>query len=496
MSAALLVLVAGAESQSVLTRRAVDGVVPRAEDIGIQAGRDPGRRAWRDASGVPIYQDGKLIVKFRPGVAAPQRLNAARQANATIGRAPVAAHFDILDLEPGSDVLAAAEAMAARSDVEYAQPMYVRYALDVPNDPFFSSQWNMSMLRMPRAWDINAGASPSVIVAVIDTGMAFQSVAYEFDTNPFEFDGLLFPSLGRITVPFAAAPDLATPGRFVDPWDFVWGDANPVDMDGHGTHVAGTIAQNTDNLEGVAGMAFNVRLMPLKVLSGEWDLIFGGIECCGGFDSDIAAAIVYAAERGAQVINLSLGGPGAFSPVLDDAIRFAVSLGVVVVMAGGNNFEDGNEPEMPAALGQAIDGAIAVGAVGRDRIRAYYSNTGSGIEVCAPGGNQRRHAFSGGVLQQMPDEAAAHTYLSGPASYGPPRFDVMALEFLQGTSMATPHVSGLAALLISQGITSPAAVEAAIKAFAEDLEPEGVDLNCGHGLIDPVTTLRGLGILR
>ena len=138
----------------------------------------------------------------------------------------------------------------------------------VPNDPLFGHQWNLTALRMDRAWDINRGSTPSVIVAVIDSGVAFSTQTIEFDAVPFHLGARMFPGLGRIAVPFAAAPDLEGADRFVAPWDFVWRDANPVDMDGHGTHVAGTIGQTTGNGVGAAGMAFNVRLMPLKGTGG------------------------------------------------------------------------------------------------------------------------------------------------------------------------------------------------------------------------------------
>ena len=375
----------------------------------------------------------------------------------------------------------------------HAQPSYLRQTLDVPNDPLFDDQWNLTLLRMPRAWDINPGASSTVVVAVVDSGVAFQNATYEFDAPAFRIGSLSYRALGHISVPFAAAPDLESPGRWADPWDFVWRDRNPVDMDGHGTHVAGTIGQNTNNLAGVAGVAFNVRIMPVKVVASFWDFVFGAASSEGAADLDLALGILYAASHGAQVINVSVGGPGA-APVLADAIRTAVASGSVVVMAAGNDFEEGNRPNYPAALGVSIDGAIAVGAVGRDARRAYYSNTSSGVELSAPGGDQRRDGTRGGVLQQKTDDLAALTYERGPSLYTAPRFNVMVYDHLQGTSMAAPHVSGFAALLISQGITHPGAVEAAMKRFAQDLGPKGVDSEYGYGLIDPVSTLRGLGL--
>ena len=216
------------------------------------------------------------------------------------------------------------------------------------------------------------------------------------------------------------------------PFDFIWGDPHPVDMSGHGTHVTGTVGQLTNNARGVAGVAFNVRIMPLKVLGDVWDLIFGATSvCCGATDADVAAAIRYAVEFGAQVINMSLWGPGA-SPAIDEAVRFAVSEGGFVAIAGGNMFEEGNPIVFPAASAVLIDGAMSVGAVDRQRRRAYYSNTGSWVEIVAPGGEQREEGATGGVLQQTLDEDFAFTYERPPAQYGPPRFDVMNFTFAGG----------------------------------------------------------------
>ena len=459
-------------------------------------------RVGAAAAASPRYVSGEVIVKFAPG-AAPERT--ARQLRALgvreAARRPNHAGFDLLELDPAADPEAVAQALAVRPDVEYAQPSYLRRPLFVPNDPYFNRQWNLAILNMTQAWDINPGAGDTVIAAVIDTGVALFDGHIEFEASAFTIDDVLeYPALGALRIPFAAAPDLAGPDRFAAPWDFIWGDDTPVDLEGHGTHVAGTIGQLTDNGIGVASMAFNVRIMPLKVIANEWDLIFGAIdndECCGGSDADIADAIRYAVDNGARVINLSLGGEDE-SPVIDDAIRQAVERGAFVAVAAGNEFEDGNPRGYPAASAAAIDGAMTVGAVDQALRRAAYSSTGDYVEIAAPGGYRARDgSYDGGaVLQQRISRRAALTFLLPPAFYGPPRFDELVIAGAQGTSFAAPHVAGLAALLMTQGITDPAVIEAAIKYFAVDLGPAGRDDEFGYGLINPHATLRGFGLTR
>jgi serine protease len=152
--------------------------------------------------------------------------------------------------------------------------------------------------------------------------------------------------------------------------------------------------------------------------------------------------------------------------------------------------------ERLAEFAPQIDGMVAVGAIGRDRRRAFYSNTGSYVELAAPGGNSRVGGTEGAILQQTFDFDLVETYLGGPARYQAPRFDSFTYEFFQGTSMAAPHVAGFAALLIQQGITSPAAIEAVMKRYATDLGPAGRDNEYGYGLINPRASLRGLGLAK
>ena len=453
-------------------------------------------RATGDVTFGEPFIHGSIIVKFRPGTTPDAQRAMLAQVDGSTTRTLPYASFDIVSIDAAADPETMARRLDAQPDVEYAQARYRVYPAFVPNDPLYARQWNYPAIDMERAWDINPGATPAVTVAVLDSGVAFRSGLFRFNARAFRVtaNGPVFPALGPVNIPFAAAPDLGGADRFVAPRDFIWDDANPLDLDGHGTHVSGTIGQLTNNGVGVAGMAFNVRIMPVKVIDSDWDVIFNSP--FQGTDDVVARGVRYAVDNGARVLNLSIGRTGPPAPVVQEAIAYAVSLGAFVAVAAGNEFERGNPVERLAEFAPRIDGMVAVGAIGRDRRRAYYSNTGSYVELAAPGGNSRVGGTEGEILQQTFDLDLVEMYLRGPARYQAPRFDSFAYQFFQGTSMATPHVAGFAALLMQQGITSPAAIEAIMKRYATDLGPAGRDNEYGYGLINPRAALRGLGLAK
>jgi hypothetical protein len=476
-------------------------------DQGVMSDRGTGPARSRVTSGA--YIPGRIIVKFRDGTSSAVRLNSLARVAAlsTVSERPSYANFDMVSVDPAADAEAVAAAFAERPEVEYAQPAYRVHKMFVPNDQFYvctatqtRCQWNLPMIDLERGWDIQGAAGSSITVAVLDSGMAFESKVIRFRGQAFRDDlGVLHPALGTVDVPFAAASDLFAAGRFVAPHDFIWDDNDPVDLDSHGTHVSGTIGELTNNSFGMAGVAFNVKLMPVKVIDSDWDDIFGSPN--QGTDDTVARGLRYAADNGAKVINMSIGRTGPASPVVEDAIKYAVSKGAFIAIAAGNDFEDGNPPEVIAEIASRVQGAVSVGAVDRASNHAFYSSTGSWVELTAPGGAFPNFGGDGLIFQQTLDVRfglclAEPGSCDVPGSFAAPRFDTFGFFGFEGTSMAAPHVSGLAALLMQQGITSPAAIEAAMERFAKDLGAPGRDNTFGFGLIQARDTLRGLGLAR
>lgn len=292
------------------------------------------------------------------------------------------------------------QSLTAEEEIEYAEPNYLYQASFVPNDPRYTEQWHMKMIGVEKAWDSAKG--DGAVVAVIDTGVAFE--------NYKDKKGI-----------YHRVPDLAKT-KFVKGYDFIDDDEHANDDNGHGTHVAGTIAQSTNNKVGVVGVAYNAAIMPLKVLTRQGY----------GNAADIAEAIVYAADHGAHVINMSLGG--AFpTNIMQEAVEYAHKKGITVVCAAGNAGND--RPHYPAAY----EYAVAVSSVGPDEELAPYSSYGKWIDIAAPGGNTR----------QKPE----HGVLQNTIGRMDPTKD--SYEFFQGTSMASPHVAGVAALIVSAGVNDP-----------------------------------------
>lgn len=300
---------------------------------------------------------------------------------------------------------------------EFIEPNYIYKAFETPNDPEYGKQWNLRSINVESAWDETKGSG--VTVAVIDTGIS-------------------------------PVPDLKD-NKFVKGYDFVNDKIEAFDDAGHGTHVAGTIAQSTNNNYGVAGIAYEASLMPLKVLGASG----------GGTVADIAEAIRYAADNKADVINMSLGGAGE-SQLMEDAINYAHQKGVILIAAAGNSNE--NSASYPARYPHVV-GVAALDAVG---IKAPYSNFGAGVDISAPGGSE-----AGKILQETIDPETGQSVFEG----------------YQGTSMAAPHVAGVAALVKAAGVEEPDEILKVLKQSSRLVKEDPLN-HFGAGHLDAAAAVK------
>jgi serine protease len=362
------------------------------------------------------------------------------------------------------NVARAVRTLSKRPGVLSVTPNYIARSTGwIPPDPGRSReiggwqklQWNFlpaTGVNAPDAWEhlaqLGRPGGKGVVVAVLDTGVAYAN-------------------RGR----YRRSPDFSK-HRFVGGWDFVDDDRYPNDDNGHGTHVASTIAEGTGNSIGLTGLAYGVKIMPVKVLDREGE----------GDSEQIAAGIRFAAKRGAHVINLSFEFPSEITrsqiPNILDAIRYARRRGTLVVGASGN------AAAAAVAYPARSSDVLSVGATTQHGCQADYSNEGADLDIVAPGGGvdaalqgdpNCQATRSGMDIFQMTFRSRSPRHFTMPSGY-------------IGTSMAAPHVSATAALVIASGILgpkpSPAAVERRLKLTARDLGPPGRDPHYGWGLLD------------
>jgi len=399
---------------------------------------------------------GEIVIGFRPGTTSEQIRGLAHSQGIAalqavyMGNDPRAVKTATV---PDHALATVLRALRNNPLVDYAEQSFTASAFATPNDSFYRHQWHLQNsgtggINVAAAWDISAGAG--VTVAVLDTGIAYENRSDSTGT-------------------YYVAPDLAQT-RFVPGYDFINNDPYANDDHSHGTHVAGTIAQSTNNSIGTAGVAYASSIMPVKVLNRDGS----------GSHAAIAQGIRWAADKGSHVINLSLGSSSG-STTLRDALAYAYAKGVTIVAAAGNNGT--NAVSYPAAYDDYV---IAVSATRYDETLASYSNYGSSIDLAAPGGDlsidQNRDGYADGVLQNTFNPNTKNT-----SEFG--------YYFLQGTSMAAPHVSGVAALvasvLLHQGeSTNPDIIRSILQSTARDKGALGVDVNYGHGIIDAAAAVQ------
>lgn len=444
-------------------RYTMSGLVS-APGAGIASARVDARQRpqpWTQAHGREVVP-GEYLVKFKPGVRA--QVAGLTVAGTTLAwqagrgvfgyglyRVPRGA----TQVQGEANILSA---LTARPDVESVIPNFILHAYGVPNDSLHALQWDQTMMNMHAAWDVTTGGD--VTVAVVDTGIV----------NHPDLRGKVLPGYDFVSDPQNGADGN---GR----------DANPTDQGGesgyHGSHVAGTVAASANNGEGIAGVSWGARIVPVRVLGttggGSLMDILEGLWWAAGGDVEG----VPSNPHPASVINLSLGSGARCDADLQDIFDELLSWGVTVVAAAGNENEDARG-SFPANCA----GVIAVGAVGPDGKRAPYSNYGPGVDVMAPGGNMKLkidvggRVLPGGVYSTILNE-------EGEPVYAP----------YNGTSMAAPQVAGLVALLKGKepNLTAAQAL-ARLRATAHPLRDAdcGVVNGCGAGVVDAAAFLSGV----
>lgn len=348
------------------------------------------------------YNTRELIVKFKPSVTAYEKNNLISSLKVKEISSIDKGDISLLTVSQPSDLMPLTNELLTRNEVEFVEPNYEIETAYVPSDPEYARQWHLQRIGMPAAWDISKGNS-AITVAVIDSGVQVNH------------------------------PDLK--GKIISPINMLTGNVDTV-ADEHGTHVAGIIAASINN-SGIAGIAPNVKIMPINVFSGDSASIY-----------DIIRGVYYAADHKANIINLSLGGT-YYSQSLRNAINYASSKGVVLVAAAGN--DSSNLLTYPAAF----PGVIGVSATnGRDEITSF-SNFGSYIDIAAPG-------------EMIFSTVTGSSY-----------------NYMSGTSMAAPVVSGVSALILSKNpFLTPGDVESILKRSAYDLGQTGRDDYFGYGRIN------------
>jgi serine protease len=411
------------------------------------------------------YAPGQVVVRYKPRTTGLIHAEIARAGGVARTTNSPLAGVHVLHLKRGITVTQEISRLRREPGIAYAVPNYIAHAAGswTPNDPgrthtrggWQQLQWNFmpqAGINMPEAWaNMIANHHPGgsgVTIAILDTGVAYRNWKR-----------------------FRRAPDF-TSTQFVDPYDFVAKNRFPLDREGHGTFVAGILAESTNNGVALTGIAYGAKIMPVRVLdrSGE------------GFPATIARGIVYAVNHGAQVINLSLEFDMTVTagdiPEIESAILYAHRRGVVVVAAAGNDSSE------QLAYPARTPSVISVGATTKDLCLADYSNGGSNLSVVAPGGGDDADL---GQSNCNPDRNLPDIFqMTFPDSGAPGRFGYPGGWY--GTSMASPHVAAVAALVIASGVLgphpSPDQVLSRIEHTAQPLGGSAPNANYGYGLVD------------
>ncbi len=445
-----------------------------------------------NADKIPELVAGDVIVKFKAGTRSESRLavrGADLQRGSSIGVSSTYLYRSktVLDARTTLELV---RNLQDRSDVEYAQPNYIDHITKAPRDVNYPLQWHYPAINLPQAWDVVDGTQGTpVVVAVVDTGILWAGDA-SAQTHP-DLIGKVLPGADMISDPRVSRDG---DGRDNDPFDV--GDlSEPTQSSYHGSHVAGTIAASTDNLKpgssteafGVAGISWGAKILPVRVLGQG-----------GGSSKDILDGLLWAAgiavpgmplnPNPASVINMSLGGnyPCSQNPAEQDVLNQVRAKGVIVVVAGGNE-NDNAANHSPSSCA----GVITVGATDLPGARAPYSNFGTRVDVMAPGGDMgvdtNNDKFGDGVLSLAKDDVKGEFFYS----------------FENGTSMAAPHVAGVAALM--KALRPSLTPDQVLNILRDTAKPRTATqcqgrkggtqaaTDCGAGLIDAFAAVNAVG---
>lgn len=426
----------------------------------------------------PGWVQDEILVQFKDARDKDGMARAARDEGGQLREVVTTDGLARVSITPGTDVPMSMKQWMRRADVLYAAPNFKAHGFFVPNDTTiatFDLAWNLRAIDAYSAWDVVRG-DPSIVLAIVDTGVAFEDHAVPPNESPFLWPG---------TTMYRQSPEL--PGPFLQGWDFVHDDAHPNDDNGHGTMCATLAAGLANNVAGSAGIAFGVTILPVKVLDYRAD----------AQADDIVQGIRFAADHGADIMNLSLGFPPLtffeflgftkqevdqmFRP-LREAIQYAQRRGVMIVAAAGNF--DADEVSLPAGY----PGVIAVGATGFDDLPASYTSSGKTLDIMAPGGDfteLNNDHVQDAIFNLSIKPNRSEGSLAKPDSFG-------VFPFF-GTSGASPQVAGTVALLQSMGVKNQGSVEQTLYSTAKQpFVPNrgGWDSRDGYGLVQVGAAVR------
>ena len=470
-------LLDGGRSFRSATTDASDSLDSLHAKFGVRSARPIFRAAVAGRAGFRAADQATVRQQQAERIEAVRRRFPQRAARAIEPELPDLSHVYAIALAPGSDVKKAAAEFGADPHVEYAHPNFRATTQFSPNDPYYQTSgswgqpyqdlWGLRKLGTESAWSLTLG--DGIVVAVVDTGLdaTHPDIAANVWTNPGEIiNGVDDDGNGYVDD--------------VKGWDFAYGDNDITDRFGHGTHVSGTIAATGDNGLGIVGVAPHARVMGVKGLDD------GG----SGSFSNLAAALVYAAQNGADVISNSWGCPGPCPsvPVIEDAVRTDHSLGAVVVFAAGNSVMD-----VSNISPQNMPEPIVVAASTNLDNTAFFSNFGAGLDVAAPGAGENA---------PPPDTQPYRAILSLKAAtcvpaLCPPELIVGGNYLRQaGTSMAAPHVAGVAALVLAaRPSLTVEQVRQAIRHGSDDAGNFGFDERFGYGRVSAAGAVAEAGPL-